>query len=681
MNGADVAGVGGPSANAPCPSVESPLSNLGDTGTAGSQAAAALALAERGFHVFPIFWVTDKGCACGDPSCKKNAGKHPVGGLATHGLLDATADLVRVRHWWRRAPRANIGIACEPSNLVVIDVDPRHGGDESLEKLLKATGDTRADGSAPFGAAVVATGGGGFHLYFQADGLRITSRPLPGYPGIDIKAAGGYVVAPGSIHASGEAYRWHISSTPGPMPPALLAILQVEGRAPCDASASRTFGSACIEEGVRNVALTALAGRLRRDGLSETEMGVALVQANLERCNPPLEEREVRTIAHSVARYPSAAEQPDRPPEPPACSWMRAVDAIATPPPATVADGIAWAGCVTLLVGESAAGKTFLLLDLAAAISSDEAWHGRRVRHGSVVYIGFEGHVGLRLQALRDIGDRSLEHIYTVRAANPLSPCLDRERLELPSRGEEEVAGALAEIDAFIDREGLPPVTLVVIDTVRASLAGSEDSSETVSAYLRAVRRLMARKRDVACILAHHAGWQNGQSERKRERGSSAFRGNVDGTLYLEAGEYNRERGEAALTLNTLKARDGEPPPPLHLIRRRVQLPGLADSWGGPVTSCLIESDTRDPAERDAQRAAAAVAQQRPLDLRVLRVLHEHPDATSLVTIRAYAGLAAGRVGDALKRVIGAGWVIPPAQQRQPYRLSEAGVAALGEDS
>ncbi len=99
------------------------------------------------------------------------------------------------------------------------------------------------------------------------------------------------------------------------------------------------------------------------------------------------------------------------------------------------------------------------------------------------------------------------------------------------------------------------------MDTVRASLSGSEDSSETVSAYLRAIRRQLRHLPGAGAILAHHSGWQDGDQKRRRERGSSSFRGNVDGTLYLEVSD---ERGseDVALSLRTLKRRDGERPRP-----------------------------------------------------------------------------------------------------------------------
>ena len=50
----------------------------------------------------------------------------------------------------------------------------------------------------------------------------------------------------------------------------------------------------------------------------------------------------------------------------------------------------------------------------------------------------------------------------------------------------------------------------------------------------------------------------------------SLLRWRLHATLYLETGDYDAERGEAALTLRTLKVRDAERPAPLRLVRRRV---------------------------------------------------------------------------------------------------------------
>jgi hypothetical protein len=92
--------------------------------------------------------------------------------------------------WWRRWPAANVGIATGArSGLLVLDVDPRHGGDDVLAAL------EAEHGRLPDTATVV-TGGGGAHFYFAHPGGEIRSRNLA--PGLELKADGAFVVAPPS---------------------------------------------------------------------------------------------------------------------------------------------------------------------------------------------------------------------------------------------------------------------------------------------------------------------------------------------------------------------------------------------------------------------------------------------------------------------------------------------------
>jgi RecA-family ATPase len=362
-------------------------------------------------------------------------------------------------------------------------------------------------------------------------------------------------------------------------------------------------------------------------------------------------------------------------PAPTRLTAQRALDLIDAPRPVEIIEGIAWAGCLTVLVSESGAGKTFALLDAAAAVSDDTPWHGRTIQQGSIAYFSYEGDaLGLRLRALRDVTGRQLEHLYVVLASDPLSPRVSRDGEER-SIGEIAVVAALETLATDLTAASRPPIVLLVIDTVRASLAGSEDSSEHVAAYLRAVRRIMGRVPRAACILAHHAGWQDGKNQRKRERGSSAWRGNCDATLYLDAGAYNEDRGEAPLTLGALKVRDAERPAPLHLVRRRVELAEM-DRHGGPVTSCVIESDRRSREDRDAERVAKVNATNRELDTAVLRAMRDYPAATSVKRLRPYVSGRLEAVSDAVARLLRAQLAFE-GKRGSPYTLTEAGLAIL----
>lgn len=165
--------------------------------------AAALACAGRGWRVFP--------CA---PQAKRP--------LTRHGFGDATTAEEQITAWWAKWPTANVAIATgQRSGLVVVDMDPRHDGMHSIEVLEDTLGELLPE------TPVVITGGGGTHTYLAHPD---DDAPVPSsnsiLPGIDVKADGGYVVAPPSIHPDGGVYAWNrwlpAEMEPAPVPPALL---------------------------------------------------------------------------------------------------------------------------------------------------------------------------------------------------------------------------------------------------------------------------------------------------------------------------------------------------------------------------------------------------------------------------------------------------------------------------
>jgi len=103
------------------------------------------------------------------------------------------------------------------SGLLVVDIDPSHGGLASLERL-------RASGYGLPATLSATTGGGGRHLYYRHPGgrpLPNATGELPGAgpaPGIDVRGDGGYVVAPPSGHVSGGRYSWEQLAALAPMP-------------------------------------------------------------------------------------------------------------------------------------------------------------------------------------------------------------------------------------------------------------------------------------------------------------------------------------------------------------------------------------------------------------------------------------------------------------------------------
>ena len=255
----------------------------------------ALVYASRGWPVFPVHTPTGAECSCGKPNCE-HAGKHP---RTKHGFHDATTDQTTIQRWWTRWPDANIGIATgAASGLVVLDVDPRHGGDETLADL------ERKHGSLP-NTVECLTGGGGRHIYFAHPGGQVKSRTIA--PGVDVKADGGYIVAPPSVHASGRRYEWEVSSRPDDTlvapPKWLLTMVRRRDRRPEPATPD---APEYIPKHQRDNTLTSLAGTMRRRGMSEETICAALLAENRARCRPPLPPKDVRKIARSVSRYAPA---------------------------------------------------------------------------------------------------------------------------------------------------------------------------------------------------------------------------------------------------------------------------------------------------------------------------------------------------------------------------------------
>jgi len=153
------------------------------TGGGGPILAASLAYAALGWPVLPV----------------QPRGKRPI-------LRDwpaaASTDPATIRAWWEQWPDANVGVVTGPrSGLAVLDIDPRAGGNASLAELEARVG------VLP-GTALVVTGSNGSHLYFRHPGEHITSRAHSLGRGLDVKADGGQVIAPPSVHPCGCRYAW-----------------------------------------------------------------------------------------------------------------------------------------------------------------------------------------------------------------------------------------------------------------------------------------------------------------------------------------------------------------------------------------------------------------------------------------------------------------------------------------
>ncbi|OYU90126.1 MAG: hypothetical protein CFE29_14095 [Bradyrhizobiaceae bacterium PARB1] len=125
-------------------------------------------------------------------------GKAPLDKNWTKATYDSAAVIERCER-----ERRNIGVRLQRTQ-VIIDVDPRNGGDVSYAELFAELGIDEAIFPR------VITGSGGLHMYATLPrGVAVLDSLGDEYPGVEFKSKGRQVVAAGSIHPdSGKPYRW-----------------------------------------------------------------------------------------------------------------------------------------------------------------------------------------------------------------------------------------------------------------------------------------------------------------------------------------------------------------------------------------------------------------------------------------------------------------------------------------
>jgi Virulence-associated protein E-like domain/Bifunctional DNA primase/polymerase, N-terminal/Primase C terminal 1 (PriCT-1) len=253
---------------------------------------AALSYASKGWHVFPCHTPTEYGCSCTKRAACTDIGKHP---RTRNGLKDATTVAATLRHWWKMWPEANVAIRTGAgSGLVVLDVDFRKGGAESLLDLEQSYHGLPATPQQ--------LTGNGQHYAFAHPGTHIKNGVEDFASGLDIRGDGGYIIAAPSLHENGKRYVWEVLHDPDDMPLAavpdwLLALCQEPARQ------ERRDAGAPIPDHQRNKTLFRLGASMRAKGFQEAAIFAALWETNLAQCQPPITEDEVRKIARSDCRY------------------------------------------------------------------------------------------------------------------------------------------------------------------------------------------------------------------------------------------------------------------------------------------------------------------------------------------------------------------------------------------
>jgi hypothetical protein len=573
--------------------------------------AAALALADYGFSIFPL--VTND--------------KRP---LIENWRNLATNDKSQVRKWWTANPDANIGISTE--NLLVIDIDPRNGGDDTF-KFLMTSGQLTGEEFTPTLAA--GTWSGGTHIfYWLPEHTSVKSGANRLGPGVDIKSSGGYVVGAGST-IDGKPYGWKAGYGPNDKErdfaeaqPWLIAKCNAAKPKSPDAgkvvvnedetafALARKYLSTAPEavQGGRDNTAFMVAARLYDFGISKETCFELLIEWNETHCHPPLESHELERIAWSAgknrdsaigAKHPNAPgfEVHEASGQPPAGAGAAdGFDAIDLQPRSSgqgaandnkkrrftywradegarqalqqVGDplikGVIHRGAMSVLIGAPGGGKTFFVLDWAYHIATGKPWGGRAVKQGAVVYLAAEAGNMLKGRVA------ALEKHYGALGDTPLFV------VPTPAdfaHGEADAAEMLRLILEVEERCG-QKVELFVIDTLNRALAGGdENSSKDVGALIRNVDQIRDRAK-VHALIIHHPG----KDEAKGGRGHSSVLGGTDTEMVISKHvlKFTKQRDMACADDIAFRLK------PVSIGR---------DAEGAELTSCVIE--IRKKGERD----------------------------------------------------------------------------------
>lgn len=252
-------------------------------------------------------------------------------------------------------------------------------------------------------------------------------------------------------------------------------------------------------------------------------------------------------------------------------------------------DGWLCRDSLACLFGDSEAGKSFLALDWSLSVACGLDWQDHPTATGVVVYIAGEGEAGLarRVVAWQQTHD----------AAIPASRFYLKSCAVLDDAGTENL---LTEIASLADSP-----SLIVADTVARTMSGDENSSEDMTAYVRALDRL--RTATGACLLTIH---HSGHADKTRGRGSSVLRAALDAEF-----SATRDKDANLGTLRATKSKDSTPPNPLGYSLAVTELPdGWVERNGDTGKSCVVRYLDTVPALSRKRSAKESIA---------LRALHD----------------------------------------------------------
>jgi len=234
-----------------------------------------------------------------------------------------------------------------------------------------------------------------------------------------------------------------------------------------------------------------------------------------------------------------------------------------------------------VVYGESNAGKTFWVTDLALHVAAGREWNGRRVEGGPVIYCALEGGIGFRnrVSAWRTetgLEDADIPFAAISASVNLLDPEADTPRLVRTLRKVAETYGK--------------PL-LIVFDTLsRAMAGGNENAPDDMGAL---VKNMDTIRQEIGCcaLFIHHSG----KDAAKGARGHSLLRAAIDTEI-----EVKSEEGSEVKTATIVKQRDLSKGDVLGFTLKVVELG--QNRHGEAVTTCVVEfAEAPEPEDKQNQ--------------------------------------------------------------------------------
>jgi putative DNA primase/helicase len=266
---------------------------------------AALCYARKGWPVIPVYSVCNGVCACRKGLTCDAPGKHPY--HSSWGTI-ASTDPEVIKEWWDHScVGANIGVLTGlKSRIFCLDVDvPRldanisKNGPARLAELINLHGELPITGK-------VSTGSGGSHYFFEMPSNAEFKKEIA--PGLDIKANGGFVVAPPSIHKSGNLYTWELLPGTSKFASIVCAPNWLIEMATKSLDVRQDFSKwedvlfTPILPGQRNNEIAKIVGALVRARLDPYLVRGLVRLINQHVCTEPLSHYELETIVTSITK-------------------------------------------------------------------------------------------------------------------------------------------------------------------------------------------------------------------------------------------------------------------------------------------------------------------------------------------------------------------------------------------